>query len=329
MKIKSMLSLLALLQIGLCSPLEASTATPVRFVLDWLIGGRHAGWFVALDKGFYEKANLAVTISRGYGAEDGVKRLAAGECDIDFNDMAVAILARVRSEVPIKTVAMLYQKQPSMIFTLRSDNIREPKDLEGKTLAESAGSVNLLLFPAFAKAAGFDASKIKWALVPPDAKMQALITKKVQGTLFLDMQLPLMTKATAALGGVDTIAYGDYMKMYNNGILIRDDYLAAHSDAVRAFIEASREGWMYAIAHPDEAADIVLAHQPMLDREVTKAEIAVVKELMQSPDTQAHGWGHMDEATVAATRDTMLELSNLPATVPTSDLYSNDYLPSH
>jgi len=43
-------------------PARAAEKIPVRFSLDWIVGGRHAGWFTALEKGFYDEAGLKVTI---------------------------------------------------------------------------------------------------------------------------------------------------------------------------------------------------------------------------------------------------------------------------
>ncbi|HUC61688.1 MAG TPA: ABC transporter substrate-binding protein [Alphaproteobacteria bacterium] len=305
----------------------AAALTPVHFTLDWIPSGRHIGWYVALDKGFYEQEGLAVTISRGFGVEDGIRRLVAGDTDIDFNDIPSAILARARNGAPVKAVAVIYAKHPAAIFTLKKYHIVTPKDLEGKTLAESAGSVNLVLFPAFAKVAGIDAKKVHWAIVAPDAKMQVLLAGKVQGTLFYSMQLPLMEKATASLGGVNMMQFGDYMKLYSNGILVTDSYLTKNPDVVRRFIRASLKGWAYAFAHLDEAVDIMMKHQPLGDPKVARAEALIVKNLMASPDSKTHGFGYMDPARMRETRDLVLRLFDVDKKVPLKDVYSDAYLP--
>ena len=65
--------------------------TKINFVLDWIVGGRHAGWFAALHKGYFADEGLDVTISRGFGSGRGIKRMVAGKADISFNDIATAI----------------------------------------------------------------------------------------------------------------------------------------------------------------------------------------------------------------------------------------------
>lgn len=309
-------------------PAVAAEKTPVNFVLDWIVGGRHTGWFAALNRGYYDDEGLAVKISRGFGSGRGVKRAVAGQADISFNDIATAILARAREGAPLKAVMVSYTKHPSAIFTHKKYNIKTPKDLEGATLADSAGSTNRLLFPAYAKLAGFDASKVKWSLVAPNAKMSVFMADKVQGTLFYNMQLPIMEKKTANMGGVNMMEFGDYLKIYSNGLLVTEDYLAKNPDVVRRFVRASIKGWQYTFENPDEAVKLLLKDQPLLDPAIAKAEALIVQGLMQSPEAEKYGLGYMDEGKMRQTRDLMLRLNEVKASVPLSDIYTNAYLPT-
>ncbi len=315
--------LAALLSVG---PAAGAEKIPVRFSLDWIVGGRHAGWFTALEKGFYDEAGLKVTISRGYGSEDGTRRLMSGESDINFNDIAGIVLARSRLGAKVKVAAVIYARHPSVIFTLKKHNIKTPKDLEGKTIVDSPGSTQVVLFPAFAKAAGIDPKKVNWVLVPPDAKNQMLLSEKAQGMGIYVMQRPLLEKATASMGGIDTIYYADHLAMYGNGILLAEDFLNRSPDAVKRFVKASIKGFLYAFDHPDEAAGSVLKNQPLLDREVTKAEGLIVRDIAWSPEARQHGLGYMDEAKMRTTRDLMFQLNDLKNPVALEDLYTNKFL---
>lgn len=327
MKKRSVCILLAILAMATwAGPAVAGEKIPVRFSLDWIVGGRHAGWFTALEKGFYDEAGLKVTWSRGFGAEDGMRRLMSGESDINFNDIPSVVLARSKQGAKIKAVAVIYAKHPSVIFTLKKAGIKSPKDLEGKTIVDSAGSTQVVLFPAFAKAAGIDANKVKWLLVPPDSKNQMLLSEKAQGMGIYIMQRPLLEKATAAMGGVDQISYGDHLALYGNGILVAEDFLNKSPEAVKKFVKASIKGFLYAFEHPDEAAGYVLKNQPILDREVTKAEGLIVRDVAWSAEAKKHGLGYMDEARMRTTRDLMFQLYDLKNPVALEDLYTNKFL---
>jgi NitT/TauT family transport system substrate-binding protein len=308
-------------------PALAQDKTTVNFVLDWIVGGRHTGWFTALHKGYYAEEGLDVNISRGYGSSNGIQRVASGQSQVGFNDIASAILARAKDGVPVKAVAVSYAKHPSAIFTLKKYNIKTLKDLEGKTLIDSAGSTNVSLFPMLAKAAGIDAEKVKWVLVAPDAKMQTFKAGKGQGVLFYNMQLPMLEGATREEGGVDMIVFGDHLPLYSNGLLVTDAYLAKNPAVVRGFVKAAMKGWAYAFSHPDEAVALLRKDNPLLDAGVAKAEVLFVKELMESPEAKKHGLGYMDEAKMRETRDTTLRLFDVKKTVELKDLYTNDFLP--
>jgi NitT/TauT family transport system substrate-binding protein len=327
MRLRRWCVLLAILTVtmGVC-PVSAAEKIPVRFSLDWIVGGRHAGWFTAIEKGFYDEAGLKVTWSRGYGSEDGIRRLMSGESDINFNDIPSVVLARSKQGAKIKATAVIYAKHPSVIFTLKKHGIKTPKDLEGKTLVDSPGSTQVVLFPAFAKVAGIDPKKVNWLLVPPDAKNQMLLSEKAQGMGIYVMQRPLLEKAAAAAGGIEQISYGDHLSLYGNGILVNEEFLGKHPDAVRKFVQASIKGFLYAFDHPDEAAGFVMKHQPILDREVTRAEGLIVRDIAWSPEARKHGLGYMDEARMRTTRDLMFQLYDLKNPVALEDLYTNKFL---
>jgi NitT/TauT family transport system substrate-binding protein len=313
---------------GFAIPVIAAEKTKINFVLDWIVGGRHAGWFAALKNGYFADEGLDVTISRGFGSGRGIKRMVAGKADISFNDIATAILARAKTGAAIKAVSVSYAKHPSAIFTHKRFKILTPKDLEGATLADSAGSTNRLLFPAFAKLAGFDDSKVKWALVAPNAKMSIFMAGKVQGTLFYNMQLPVMQKKAAGTGGVNMIEFGDYMKLYSNGILVTDSFLKSNPDVVRRFVKAALKGWEFSFKDPDKAVKMLMTDHPLLNPAIAKSEALIVKNLMLSPEARKHGLGYMDEGKMRQTRDTMLKLFNVKATVALKDIYTNAFLPS-
>ena len=313
---------------GFAIPAIAAEKTKINFVLDWIVGGRHAGWFAALKNGYFADEGLDVTISRGFGSGRGIKRMVAGKADISFNDIATAILARAKTGAAIKAVSVSYAKHPSAIFTHKRFKILKPKDLEGVTLADSAGSTNRLLFPAFAKLAGFDDSKVKWALVAPNAKMSIFMAGKVQGTLFYNMQLPVMQKKAAGTGGVNMIEFGDYLKLYSNGILVTDSFLKSNPDVVRRFVKAALKGWEFSFKDPDKAVKMLMTDHPLLNAAIAKAEALIVKDLMLSPEARKHGLGYMDEGKMRQTRDIMLKLFNVKATVALKDIYTNAFLPS-
>src|SRR2546428_12408393 len=69
-------------------------AEKVSVGLDFTISGYHAPFFVAQDKGYFSQAGLDVTITRGYGSGDTVKKLASRVIDVGFNHPAPPIISQ-------------------------------------------------------------------------------------------------------------------------------------------------------------------------------------------------------------------------------------------
>ena len=90
----------------LCSGNPAQTAemTPANIRLDFIIGGKHAPWYVALEKGFYAKRGLNATIQASTGSADTVRTVASGGADFGFADLATTIVAKSRG-TPVQAAA--------------------------------------------------------------------------------------------------------------------------------------------------------------------------------------------------------------------------------
>ncbi|MBI3078018.1 MAG: ABC transporter substrate-binding protein [Deltaproteobacteria bacterium] len=132
------------LALGLCLAAGAGQAAEkvrVKYSLDWVITGRHAPWFTALDKGFYDEQGLSVEISRGYGAFEGLNRIISGESHFNFADTASLVLGRSRG-MKVKTVAVIYGQVDAVTYY----NMQTPL-LERD--AARVGGVNVMVFADF------------------------------------------------------------------------------------------------------------------------------------------------------------------------------------
>ena len=234
--------LAVLCSLGLASP-AADAADKITFVTDFGYNGRHAYYFVALDKGYYARQNLEVDIVRGQGSADAVKQVAAGTAQLGFADTAAVILGRGNDQIPTKLVAMVYAKPPHAIFVLKDSGISKPKDLEGKKIADTAFSAVPKLFDAYAKAAKIDGSKVTWLVATSDALPGMLKTGRADGIGQFTVGAPLLAK-TAAPQEIHALAYADVgLDLYGNGIIASDALLriqsgsrqaVRHCDAARA-----------------------------------------------------------------------------------------------
>src|SRR4051794_530345 len=111
----------ALLIAGLGLPVEShAQSTPVTFSLDFRALGRHAAWYVALEKGYYKNVGLDVTIIPSQGTAQAIQSVESKAAQFGFSDVAGLVAARANSAATAKMVAGIYQKAPYPGFSLAS-----------------------------------------------------------------------------------------------------------------------------------------------------------------------------------------------------------------
>jgi NitT/TauT family transport system substrate-binding protein len=315
---------------ALCALLTAAPAaaqTPITFSLDFRALGRHAAWYVALEKGYYKQAGLDVTIVASGGTAQAIQNIEANAAQLAFSDVAGLVAARANSGSTAKMIAVIYQKAPYAIFSLRSGvNLSRPEQLEGLEIASGAGSFTQKVIEAFMVDKGLKPSTVKFTNIDPAARVGMLVSKKIPAIETFVMSKPGIAKA--APGDDQTFLLADHgLKLYSNGILAREDYLKANADKVRGFVKASLEGWRDAIADPKGAAEIVAKHVKGLDPEVVLAEIGIVNDLVAIPDTRAKGLGLIDPSIMEASVGLIARSIENGSKVTARDVYDAGFLP--
>jgi NitT/TauT family transport system substrate-binding protein len=293
-------------------------AAEVNFITDFGYNGRHSYYYVALDKGYYKAEGLDVKILRGQGSADAIKKVAAGAADIGFADAGSLVLARSNDEIPVKMVAIVYASSPHAIFALADSGIKVPKDLEGKTIADSAFSAMPLIFNAYAQAAGIDRSKVKWVSAESSALPTLLATGRVEAIGQFTVGEPLLA-AAAAPKKLVRLAYKDAgLDYYANGIVATEKTISENPDMVKAFVRATLKGMHDAFANPAEAGAILNKYHKEISPEVAKGETELVRELATVPGRHL---GVIDPARIQKTIDIVAKSYPMKNPVKPQDMF--------
>lgn len=303
----------------------AGAADKITFVTDYGLYGRHAYYFVAIEKGYYARENLDIEIVRSQGSANTIKEVASGAAQVGFADAFAVVLGRANDGIPVKLVAMIYPKPPHAVYVLKDSGISKPKDFEGKTLADTAFSSVPKLFATYAKAAGVDASKVKWVAANSDALPAMLTTGRVDGIGQFTVGEPLLAFA-AAPKQVVGLTYADAgLDYYSNGIVASDATIQNNPDLVRRFVRATLDGLKSAIANPTEAGEIMHKYHREIDVSIAVGETKKVADLAVQPNTPL---GTMDPARVQKTIDIVAATYPLKKTVTPADVYASGFLPN-
>jgi NitT/TauT family transport system substrate-binding protein len=310
-------------------PPPAPAAEPLKLSLNFIPYGLHAGFYVAREKGLYRHAGLEVEILKGDGSADAVRRLGTGAVEFAFADMSSQIVARARG-LNVRAVAVVLDRDPSVLLSLKSTGIRTPRDMEGKSVGALTASALRDTWPAVATRNGVDPARVTWVDMPGSAYVASLMAKKVHAIGTYLTTLPSYEIQARRLGEeMAVLAFADWgVDNYGSGLLASDQMIKDKPDLVRRFVLASLRGYAAAFEDPAEAVQLFLKAHPEANPERVRAEIKIAADLMLTPSAAREGIGHYERAKVESTREHALRPRGIdPATVPLDQIYTNEFLP--
>ena len=260
--------------VGFSCQIHAAEFKPAIIRLDFIIGGKHAPWYVALEKGFYAKRGLNATIQSSTGSADTVRTIGSGGADFGFADAGTMIVARSRG-TPVQAVAQ-FGYVGSTILWRDEGVIKGIKDLEGKSWAISPGQAQWYLMPAYCRInkINFKAIKIEETAAP--IQPAALATKKADFIVMFRASNDEIAERAASKVGIKLSRV--FMKdtgldIYGTSLIAKDEDVKKRPDFVRAYVEATLEGLRYARDHQEESLKILLKHKPELDPVLTTLQL--------------------------------------------------------
>src|SRR5678815_4648730 len=180
--------------------LQAAELTPATIRLDFIIGGKHAPWYVAVEKGFYAKRGLNATIQSSTGSADTVRTIGSGGADFGFADIGTTIVAKSRG-TPVQVVGQ-FGYVPATILWRDEGVIKGIQDLAGKSWAISPGQAQWYLMPAYARINKIDFKAIKIQETAAPIQPAALATKKADFIIMFRASNDEVAEQAAAKVGV-------------------------------------------------------------------------------------------------------------------------------
>jgi NitT/TauT family transport system substrate-binding protein len=301
----------------------------ITFSLDFIVLGRHAPFYVAIEKGFFREENLNVSIIPAKGTAQGIQNVESGLAQIGFTDVASLVVARAEGST-VKVVSVIYQKAPFCFFSLNPGaNVTSLKDFEGLRVGSNAGSYISNIARAMMRKNGLDPSKLTVESIEPSARIAMLATRKIPAIDFFITTKPAMERAVTD-AKVVTFLFADHgLDLYSNGIGARESYLKENPDVVKAFVRATLRGYQYAFQHPAEAAEMIQKHAKALNAAITVEELKIVEDLAATPEVKTSGIGSFTPARMETSVAWMSENGGFPpdkAPKP-QDVYATGFMP--
>ena len=323
---------------GGAAPSSAAGAlTPVKLQLQWVTQGQFAGYFAAVDQGFYKKRGLDVQILEG--GVDIVPQtvLAQGNADYAIAWVPKALASREQG-AGITDVAQIFQRSGTYQVSFATKGITSPAQLRGKKVGNWGFGNEFELFAGMTKA-GITPGDV--TLVQQQFDMQALLGGEIDAAQAMSYNeyaqvLEATNPATGKLyqpSDFNVINWNDVgTAMLQDAIWANTQKLSsdpAYQDTTTKFIAGSLEGWAYCRDNPESCRDIVVKAGSKLGASHQLWQVNEINKLIwPSP---AAGAGTIDQAAWDRTVQVALQAKNADgATVltkqPDPQAFTNDYV---
>ncbi|MBU0622610.1 MAG: EAL domain-containing protein [Gammaproteobacteria bacterium] len=282
---------------------QAQALDEVTLQLKWLHQFQFAGYYMAEELGYYREAGLKVQFVEGKPGSDIVANVLEGKAE--FGVGTSDLLLQRKEGKPVVVLGVVFQHSP---FVLMARNTGSIHDLHGKRLMIDPYANELL---AYLQKEGITHDRRSWTDYHYDP--QSLIGGRIDAMsgyitdepYYLDKAGVSYQLYTPRSGGID---------FYGDNLFTTEQQIKDYPQRVQAFQEASMRGWKYAMAHPEEAIDLILTKysrrqtRPRLQFEARNMAPLIQAELVDIGYMNPGRWKHI--------ADTYADLGLLPGNFP-------------
>lgn len=304
---------------------QANDRTDVIVMLDWTPNTNHLGLYVAQARGYYDEANLNVTIQPA-GDVQVEQVVALGQAQFGVSYQETFTYARAAG-TPIVSLAAIIQHNTSGFAALAENHtLNTPADLAGLRYGGFGSAIerpvlNSLITCAGGQADSFEVIDIGFMEPFPLLERERIdfvwlfygwdgIRAEQQG---LDLSLLMLND------------YIDCVPDYYTPILITNETLIAEQpDVAAAFVQATARGYADAIRDPEGAAQILLQAAPDLDSALVQASAAWLADEFQA---DAPRWGEQRAEIWDAFTAYMVDNGALAEPIDSAAAFTNEFLP--
>jgi signal transduction histidine kinase len=312
-------ALIAVWSCAWCVCGQESGLDPVRLQLKWSHQFQFAGFYAAVEKGFYGESGLEVALEEGQAGTDFIDRVVSGSADFGV-ELPDLLLRRAAGE-PVVVLAAIYQHSPYVVASLEGTPIASPHDLIGRSVMLRPSSNAEIL--AMLLNEGVPLDQVRF--VDHDFNAVALANRSVDAiSMYSSTIVHEKVLNGQRLNLLHPLNYG--VDFYGDCIFTSERMLEDHPDRVRAFREASLRGWEYAMEHPREIAELI--HRRYAPAKSVENLLAESEQMMPLLLHKFVETGHMNPGRWRHIADTFATVGLLPPNVSLDGfLYNPDPAP--
>lgn len=303
------------------------SAAPEKIALrlDWVTWGGHAPFYLALKKGWYKDAGLDVAIEEGNGSVTTIQLVNSGNFDVGHANLAAMMQAKVKG-LSVHAIAGFVRKNDVGLLVPQDSAMKAPKDLAGKKLLYTAGSLEAPFLDRFLAIGGLTRSQVDLVSVDAASKNTLYVKGAADGEF---TSVPYALPYTSARPSRGILFADNGMQFPGFGLLSSDDKLKTRGDAIGKFATIVSAAWEYVVdGHADEGVQAIIEarSQQKLDPKILRSQIDAFVPYFTSDASKGLPIGVMADEDWQLAIKTMQDVNLLPAGTKPSDFYTNRYL---
>ncbi|MEZ5232831.1 MAG: ABC transporter substrate-binding protein [Acidimicrobiales bacterium] len=251
--------------------------TEINLTLQWVTQAQFAGYYAALEQGYYEEEGIDLTIQPGGPDINPIQLLVSGDTDIAIQQFG-AVLAARETGADLKSIGQVFERGAYRLVSFADRDITSGDQIKGKTVGLWNG-----FQPAFSATAG------KYSL-DLDTDVE-IFNQGFDMVAFLDGQIDMASAMTyneyaQALAGAEgrEISVFDFNEegtaTLEDTITTTGAWLDANPDAAVGFLKATAKGWIYCRDNPEECVQIVLENGTALPENFQTWQMNEVNKLL-------------------------------------------------
>ncbi len=304
---------------------SAPPQAKLSVLLDFFPNANHSGFFAAQANGAFEQAGLDVALQTPDDPATVLKLVAAGKADLGISYTPEILMAREQGQ-DITGIASIVTRPLTSLVSLDKSDIKDPKDLEGKTVGTAGIAYQTAYLDTIVKDAGLQPDDVRQVGVGFNLQ-SALLSGRVDATLgafwnYEGTELELKDRK-ARVVPVDELGIPTYDELV---LVARADVLAEKESSIRRLVRAVNQGYEFVRQNPEEGIKPLLAANKELDPEL---QLEVTKRTLDVfwPADKNRPWGWLSHDTWADYAQWMLDNGLLKKQIPLDIAISNDFLP--
>jgi len=261
---------------------KADATEKLTVLLDWFANPDHAPLLVAKEKGFFEEAGLDVKLVGPADPADPPKLVAAQKADIAIT-YEPDFIEQVDQGLPLVQLATLIDKPLACLTVLQESPLHSIRDLKGKQIGYSTGSVTDIVLKTMLEKNGIHADDFHAINLHYDLT-EALLSKKIDAVSGMIRTYEIIQMDLAGHPARIFLPEQNGVPTYSELIFVVNKN-NRHDPRLQPFMTALKKGMDYCQKHPEESWQLIIKSHPELNDTLNRrAFFATLPYFAKKPD---------------------------------------------